>query len=426
MPQFVSLRESTGLADVLVAGTAYWWFTGKEMADIMNMDVKTFRNVAMRTNFEGEYHIEKRVFAGNKKWYAIKPRTLGLGLDDGDYMVERLPFTPKEQERLVTSLAELADSFMEDGTLNKRPIRTNVLGALREPIEALFRGTLAEGIFTQSTAHLKVFLHRLVVNAPRKFQLPDSTAASQRKGFSSAEREARGRPRPRTEGDGLPVEASISVGTGFASESPSPMEECKNEGGETQGTSHRCPDSDDEMDVSLSAASASSSTAPMNAMAAISAAATPAPFPPAVTPGQHTPATDDGKRFIHREVCKAQTHSRPGVSMVVRSCFELDARWAHMSGTVSRTCSPISCRASGCWGSLGCPYGIFFERDPWKRTKNRAALDRISTGSRTGVPGSRLNGGNLPLVSPMGLVWRQSPPLSRFRVSGSPAPCLVY
>ena len=302
MPQFVSLRESTGLADVLVAGTAYWWFTGKEIAEIMNIYVKTFRNVAMRTNFEGEYHIEKRVFAGNKKWYAIKPRTLGLGLDDGDYMVERLPFTPKEQERLVTSLAELADSFMEDGTLNKRPIRTNVLGALREPIEALFRWTLAEGIFTQSTAHLKVFLHRLVVNAPRKFQLPDSTAASQRKGFSSAEREARGRPRPRTEGDGLPVEASISVGTGFASESPSPMEECKNEGGETQGTSHRCPDSDDEMDVSLSAASASSSTAPMNAMAAISAAATPAPFPPAVTPGQHTPATADGKRFIHREV----------------------------------------------------------------------------------------------------------------------------
>ena len=96
MPQFVSLRESTGLADVLVAGTAYWWFTGKEIAEIMNIYVKTFRNVAMRTNFEGEYHIEKRVFAGNKKWYAIKPRTLGLGLDDGDYMVERLPFTPKD------------------------------------------------------------------------------------------------------------------------------------------------------------------------------------------------------------------------------------------------------------------------------------------------------------------------------------------
>ena len=197
MPQFVSLRESTGLADVLVAGTACW-FTGNEMADIMNIYVKTFRNVAMRTNFEGEYHIE-RVFAGNK---VVRHQTPDLGAWVEDYMVERLPFTPKEQERLVTSLAELADSFMEDGTLNKRPIRTNVLGALREPIEALFRWTLAEGIFTQSTAHLKVFLHRLVVNAPRKFQLPDSTAASPGR-LSSAEREARGRPRPRTEGDGL-------------------------------------------------------------------------------------------------------------------------------------------------------------------------------------------------------------------------------
>ena len=72
MPQFVSLRESTGLADVLVAGTAYWWFTGKEMADIRGMDATAFRNTATRTNFEGEYHIEKRVFAGNKKLYAIR------------------------------------------------------------------------------------------------------------------------------------------------------------------------------------------------------------------------------------------------------------------------------------------------------------------------------------------------------------------
>ena len=96
MPLFVSLRESAGLADVLVAGTAYWWFTGKEMADIMGMESTAFRNTATRTNFEGEYHIKKRVFAGNKRWHAIKP---GFGLDDRDCMVERLPFTPKEQEQ---------------------------------------------------------------------------------------------------------------------------------------------------------------------------------------------------------------------------------------------------------------------------------------------------------------------------------------
>ena len=29
-----------------------------------------------------------------------------------------------------------------------------------------------------------------------------------------------------------------------------------------------------------------------------------------------------------------------------------------------------SSRASGCWDSLGCPYGTFFVRDPWKRTQN--------------------------------------------------------
>ena len=80
----------------------------------------------------------------------------------------------------------------------------------------------------------------------------------------------------------------------------------------------------------------------------------------------------------------------------------------------------ISSRASGCWDSLGCPYGIFFERDPWKRTKIRAVLDRISTGSRTRVPGSRLNGGNPPLVSPMGLVWHQSPPYIPFSFSSTP------
>ena len=80
----------------------------------------------------------------------------------------------------------------------------------------------------------------------------------------------------------------------------------------------------------------------------------------------------------------------------------------------------ISSRASGCWDSLGCPYGIFFERDPWKRTKIRAVLDRISTGSRTRVPGSRLNGGNPPLVSPMGLVWHQSPPYMPFSFSSTP------
>ena len=90
----------------------------------------------------------------------------------------------------------------------------------------------------------------------------------------------------------------------------------------------------------------------------------------------------------------------------------------------------ISSRASGCWDSLGCPYGIFFERDPWKRTKIRAVLDRISTGSRTRVPGSRLNGGNPPLVSPMGLVWHQSPPYIPFSFSSTPhrgrSPCGKY
>ena len=47
---------------------------------------------------------------------------------------------------------------------------------------------------------------------------------------------------------------------------------------------------------------------------------------------------------------------------------------------------------------------------PGSGHKNRAVLARISTGSRTRVPGSRLNGGNPPLVGPMGLVWHQSPP----------------
>ena len=33
-----------------------------------------------------------------------------------------------------------------------------------------------------------------------------------------------------------------------------------------------------------------------------------------------------------------------------------------------------SSRASGCWDSLGCPYGIFFVRDPWKRAQNSSRL----------------------------------------------------
>ena len=57
---------------------------------------------------------------------------------------------------------------------------------------------------------------------------------------------------------------------------------------------------------------------------------------------------------------------------------------------------------------------------PGSGHKIRAVLDRISTGSRTRVPGSRLNGGNPPLVSPMGLVWHQSPP--SIPVSGSSTP----
>ena len=31
-----------------------------------------------------------------------------------------------------------------------------------------------------------------------------------------------------------------------------------------------------------------------------------------------------------------------------------------------------SSRESGCWDSLGCPCGIVYERDPWKRTQKQS------------------------------------------------------
>ena len=62
-----------------------------------------------------------------------------------------------------------------------------------------------------------------------------------------------------------------------------------------------------------------------------------------------------------------------------------------------------SSRASGCWDSLGCPCGIFFERDPWKSTFFRYKTGSISVTGSLAAARTRVYDTNPPLVGLVGL-----------------------
>ena len=64
-----------------------------------------------------------------------------------------------------------------------------------------------------------------------------------------------------------------------------------------------------------------------------------------------------------------------------------------------------SSRASGCWDSLGCPCGIFFERDPWKSTFFRYKTGSISVTGSLSAARTRVYDTNPPLVGLVGLVF---------------------
>ena len=80
----------------------------------------------------------------------------------------------------------------------------------------------------------------------------------------------------------------------------------------------------------------------------------------------------------------------------------------------------ISSRASGCWDSLGCPCGIFFERDPWKSTFFRYKTGSISVTGSLSAARTRVYDTNPPLVGLVRPVSASYAPAMSFSFSSTP------
>ena len=74
-----------------------------------------------------------------------------------------------------------------------------------------------------------------------------------------------------------------------------------------------------------------------------------------------------------------------------------------------------SSRASGCWDSLGCPCGIFFERDPWKSTFFRYKTGSISVTGSLAAARKRVYDTNPPLVGLLGVFFLSTGAMPGFR-----------